>query len=51
MPCASVGHRWLKWPPEGEKKRGGWRRERRVIVATERAREESETGERERRSK
>ena len=29
VPCASVGQRWLKRPPEGEKKRGGRRRERR----------------------
>ena len=47
VPCASAGHRWLKRPPEGEKKRGGWRQERRVVVAAERAREESETRERE----
>ena len=51
MLCASVGHRWLMRPPEGEKKRGGWRWERRVAVAAERAREESETGEKEWRSK
>ena len=37
--CASAGHRWLKRPLKGEKKRGGWRRERRVAVAAERARE------------
>jgi len=48
VPCASAGHWWLKRPPEGEKKRGGWRRERRVTVVAKRAREESETGERER---
>ena len=46
MPCASAGHWWLKRPLEGEKKRGGWRWERRVTVAAERAREESEIGER-----
>ena len=51
MLCASVGHRWLMRPPEGEKKRGGWRWERRVAVAAERARGESEIGERARRSK
>ena len=46
VPCASAGHRWLKRPLEGEKKRGGWRRERRVAVTVERAREDSETRER-----
>ena len=29
VPCASADQRWLKRPPEGEKKRGGRRRERR----------------------
>ena len=36
---------------EGEKRRGGWRRERRVTIIVERAREESEIREREQHSK
>jgi len=53
VPCASAGQRWLKRPPEGEKKREGQRRERRGESPSlcRRRRGESERGEKHKRER